>query len=421
MIKISPLNIYNSSTNYNNIVFSFNPTTLTVNISGTLLNHYIKKSITINKKDLLAYSIKLNNSLTVLYTYLTIDLQSYTYITSITKLNSTDIYKPEFLLFLDDSLNCINDVINNLNLINFGTFIYSITANYSLKSFYSLSSDISKLTNISNTSTFSLTALYSSNTVFIPNNIFDIEYSKLFVGTSFPNVTSWFREVFEYDSFYNTNTKEMFIFISNTWHKVNWQNFIKNDWLYNEGRLRINPSTTALEIQSANGNWHEIIPTIGKVFTPKNYNDYIYYIAPGQSFYYKKQNNESLTIIPIIATNGLSYNIKMENIDGNNWYGLYPSGLLINDGTSSQIYKKTTNYITNKNFIPVYYSPKRFSNWYISINNKLFISSFANSTESIISQGYGTFPINGYYLGIFTNQYSETVSFINLISIKREL
>jgi hypothetical protein len=423
MIKISPLNIYSSSTNYNNIVFSFNPTTLAVNISGTIFNQYIKKSITINKKDLIVSSTKLTNSLTVLYTYLTVDLQSNTYITSITKLNSSNPYKPEFLLFLDDSLNCINDTINITNLINNNSTVYSATTNFSLISFYSLSSNNSITANISYTSIFSLTALYNSNTIFIPNNIFDIPYSRLFVSTSFPAIYDswWYRQVFDYDSFYNINTKKMFILVSNTWQKINWQNFIKSDWLYSEGKLRINPSTSALEIQSADGIWHEIIPTIGKIFLPMSVTNYIYYVAPGQSFlYYIRTNMSSISILPVIAVNGITYNSTQSHYPLYGWTGIYPSGILINDGTCSQINKQSTTYIANNNFVPIAFSPGSFDNWKITINNnKMFILSFG---ETIKTQGYGTFPRNGYFLGIFGNPHYNNgiVAFTDIIILNRE-
>ncbi len=423
MIKIPPIISNISQTYYTTMKFSFDPTTLTVNISGTFLNQYMQKSITINKSSLLISSTVLYNSLTILYTYLTIDLKNYTYTSSITQTNSNDPYKPEFLIFLDDSLNSINDALNLDNIINNNLLNTSITTNISLTSFNSLSSDISNLANNSLYSLYSLTANYGKSTTSIDkiiNSIFAIPYTKLYVDINFPSGI-----IYDYDSFYNINTKELFVFISGTWQKVNWQQFIKSDRLYKEGRLRINDSTSALEIQSTDGRWYEIVPTIGAAFTPVSYTKYVYYIAPGQIF-----NGYSSSIAPIIAINSMIYRIvEYHRSGGGYWFGIFPSGLTISDGYHGLIVggaSAFTTYTINRSFVPVTNQSGNYINFAnISMhiyNNKLTTTSvvYGEGTPYIQTEiGCGTFPTNGYYLGVWC--YEGSIINVDLISIKREM
>ena len=423
MIKIPPINSNISQTYYNTLKFSFNPTTLTVNISGTFLDQYIQRHIMINKSSLLISRTVLYNSLTILYTYLTIDLNNFTYTSSISRINSNDPYKPEFIIFLDDSLNSINDVINLTNISNDNKTTYiSTTANVSLQSFNSLSSNTSILSYTSLYSFYSLTAEYAKNLSSLTNignninNIFDIQHTNLYVSTS--NLSTFSYK--EYDSFYNIITKELFVLVSGTWQKVNWQNFVKTDRLYKEGKLRINPSTTALEIQSANGTWYEIVPSIGKVFGPMS-TSYIYYVAPNQSV-----TLNYISKIPLIATNNIGYKGKLYfSLYTNDWFGIIPSNMLINDGYSNMIIQQYKSYIKTLNINNVTYIPIFKTDWTVehiinlTIYNNYMIgygnqSGFAKSFE----YAFGSFPINGYYLGYWCS--SSTI--INVSSlIKRTM
>jgi hypothetical protein len=407
MIKIPPINSNISQTYYNTLKFSFNPTTLTVNISGTFLNQYIQKSITIDKSLLLISNTVLYNSSTVLYTYLTIDLNNFTYTSSISRINSNDPYKCEFLIILDNSLNSINDTINLTSILNDNktTFI-STTAYISLQSFNSLSSNTSNLSYKSLYSFYSLTAEYAKNLSSLTNignninNIFDIQHTSLYVSTS--NLSTFSYK--EYDSFYNITTKELFVLVSGTWQKVNWQNFIKSDKLYKEGRLRINPSTTALEIQSANGNWYEIVPSIGKVFGPMSFS-YIYYIAPNQSVTALSQSK-----IPLIATNNIVYKgILFTNLTPGEWIGILPSGLLINNGYGDMVIQRNKLTITTSNTYNLSYVPiLKCNGWPVTqiinlsiYNNYIYIIGYGRQDAYATSfeYTYGSFPTNGYYLG----------------------
>jgi hypothetical protein len=405
MIKIPPINSNISQTYYNTLKFSFNPTTLTVYISGVFLNQYIQKSITIDKSLLLISNTVLYNSSTVLYTYLTIDLNNFTYTSSISRINSNDLYKYEFLIILDNSLNSINDTINLTSILNDNKTTFISTTTYiSLQSFNSLSSNTSNLSYTSLYSFYSLTAEYAKNLPSLTNiginNIFDIQHTNLYVSTS--NLSTFSYK--EHDSFYNITTKELFVLISGTWQKVNWQNFIKSDKLYKEGKLRINPSTTALEIQSADSTWYEIVPSIGKVFGPMSFS-YIYYIAPNQSVTALSQSK-----IPLIATNNIVYKgILFTNLTPSEWIGILPNGLLINNGYGDMVIQRNKLTITTSNTYNLSYVPiLKCNGWPVTqiinltiYNNYIYIIGYGRQDTYATSfeYTYGSFPTNGYYLG----------------------
>jgi hypothetical protein len=412
MIKLSPINSNISQTYYNTLKFSLNPLTLLLNISGTFMNQTMQKSIPINKATLLISNTAIYNSLTVLYTYLTINLNSYTYITSVTQINSNDPYKPEFLLFLDNSLNCINDAINLTKVLYSGSTYLSIYTINSLTSLYSLSAYTSNLAYLSLTSLYSLTAEYVKTIQFQPtiNNvnidIFDIQYSTLFVGTD--SSTFPYYYYYDYISYYNINTKKLYFYKSYTWHEIDWKEYIKRDRLYKEGRLRINNSTSALEIQSADGIWHEIIPTVGRIVNPASYTNYIYYIAP----------NQTVLTSSIIAINDIKYGIFVYNatFSDTKWLGLLPSGLFINNGYNNTFIANSYSgyYVessSNNTYIPIFkgYGGNNIINLQI-LNNTIYITNavYENNRVFKLTISGGAFPKNGYYLGIWVKLDSNT-------------
>jgi hypothetical protein len=167
MITLYPLK-YNEYYNYyKSLNFTLNETDLILNITGTFANQNKNLNIQLNKHTIAASETVLNNSLTVLYTYLVVDLYSYTYDFGNVSFNSTKPSKPEFILYLNNNYECINNYISlfvsssilGINMLN----PYSSTINYSLTSKYSL------------TSNYSLTALtlngYTISVTSSPNSI----------------------------------------------------------------------------------------------------------------------------------------------------------------------------------------------------------------------------------------------------------
>jgi hypothetical protein len=419
MIKLSPINSNISQTYYDTLKFSLNPLTLLLNISGTFIDQNIQKSITINKATLLISNTILYNSLTVLYTYLTVDLNSYTYSTNTKQINSNDPYKPELLLFFDNSLNCINDAINLTKILYSGSSSLSTYTNNSLTSIYSFSANISNFAYISLTSLYSLTAESIKNMQSAPTinnnniNIFSIPYSKLYVGADSSTLPYYYYN--DYISFYNINTKKLYVYKSNTWQEIDWKEYIKSDRLYKEGRLRIDDSTGALEIQSADGTWYEIIPTVGKTFIPTSYTNYVYYVAPNQSFSFIYS-----AITPIMAINGLEYKIDINAsiYSSTKWLGLLPNGTFITNGYNKTIANIYSGYyaesISNCNYIPILkgYTYKQSVNLQI-LNNYINIitNAYSNNTFLKLAFSNGEFPKNGYYLGIWFD--STTINYTN--------
>jgi hypothetical protein len=291
--------------------------------------------------------------------------------------------------------------------------LYSLssgTSNYSISSLTALYSGSAVY---SYTANFAKYAFGGSNTTTIDYALFNINYSRLFVGTSFPSNAT------DYDSFYDINTKKLYLYIVNSWQEVDWKPFIKNDRLYKEGRLRINNTTNTLEIMSSNSTWYEIIPTLGKVFTPVSYTGYVYYIAPGQTY-----NGINSSVAPIIAVNDMLFSgLYFHTYAGEAWFGIFPSGLTISDGYA--IYNARSANTSGRNFVPILEQASANANWAdisIHINNKMMrITSLGqgdanNYAENAI--GYGSFPANGYYLGTWC--YEGNPINVNMITIRRE-
>jgi hypothetical protein len=345
------------------------------------------------------------------------------------------------------SSNVSNLAINSLSANISKTSLYSVSSGFSLSSLYSFSSETSEFANKSLTSYVSLTSLYSlssgtsnysissltalysgsavysytanfakyafggSNTTAI-DSLFNINYSRIFVDTSFPSNAT------DYDSFYDINTKKLYLYISGNWQEINWQYLIKSDRLYKEGRLRINNSTGALEIMSSNTTWYEIIPTLGKVFTPISYTGYAYYIAPGQTY-----NGISSSVAPIIAVNNMLFSgVYSYTYSGEAWFGIFPSGLTISDGYA--IHNAQTAATSGRKFVPLI-NQANGANWAnisIHINKNMMRivglgqGDAGNYAENTI--GFGSFPTNGYYLGTWC--YEDTPINVDMVSIRRE-
>ncbi len=394
MITIYPLKYTELQKYYNSLTFTLNELTLLLNVKGFYKGKKIDKNIAISKNRLYTSKTVLNNSLTLFYTYVLTDLNDFTYISSNITFNSIDPDKPEFLLYLDEDYNCVN---NSITIIS-NTFISS-TATYSLTSFYSLSANVSNLSYTSLTSLYSLTAEYCKNVVVSPNgiDIFDIPYSRIFVGTIYPTNAT------EYDTYYNISTKKLYLFVANSWQEINWQKYIKSDILYKNGLLRISTTTGALEYYFAVNDWREIIPTFGSVFTPLNYTNYIYYIAPGQTI-----ACYSSSIVPIIVEDAMVLNVVCSySCNSGTVFGLIP-----NDGIINSKYTGQTYYITNSNtgvqigvisttwFIPIApCSTSVRNNIYFNTYRSIYTGTgYANSNTNVIVINYSGF-INNVNIG----------------------
>jgi hypothetical protein len=377
--------------------------------------------------NLFAYTTSLSSNLSLSSKISNTALYSLTTNSSnIATLSLTANYSKSSLYSLSTDISLTSNKVITTNNSKYA--IKSLSSNISLTTLYSLSSNSSSYavlsyTALSSLSTYySITAIYTNhaeNLIVFNFGEFEIPYTRLFVDTNFPINAN------DYDSFYNINTKELFIFISNLWFKIDWQQYIKSDRLYKEGKLRINPSTTALEIQSANGNWYEIIPTLGAIFTPVNYTNYVYYIAPGQMY-----NGFSTSIAPIMAINGMAFRgVYWHSYAGEDNFGLFPSGLTIKDGVgyhfAGSTIGKTSGLFTDKNFVLIINQAGSNNNhtaFSTQIqNNTMFTTAIGSGYYTVgvsVNIGYGTFPTNGYYLGVWC--YEGTSVTVNQVSIRRE-
>jgi hypothetical protein len=300
MMTLYPLKYTEYYNYYKTLNFTLNESNLKLNIIGNFVNQNINTNIQINKNALFTSSITLN-SLTVMYTYLLIDLYSFTYASNSVSFNSIEPHLPEFLIYFDSNTNFVtsstqsilyysNTVVisstfnPSVTVFNSLTSLYSSTADFAQKSISALYSSTANFAQNSLSAEFSNTAIYSlasktayslAPSVYVKLENLDIiptmiPKSTINVGTVLP------ATALEYDSFYKLDTKELFVYLSNTWRRINWQKYITADELYRTGRLRINQSTSALEIVSVNLAWFEIIPTIGNIFLPIGFNYYNY-------------------------------------------------------------------------------------------------------------------------------------------------
>jgi hypothetical protein len=389
MIILYPLKYDTYYNYYQRLNFTLNETNLILNISGFFINQNINKNIQLNKNALITSTTVLNNSTTALYTYLLIDLYTFKYESNTNPFKSMLPHKTEFLIYFDSNL-------------------YSNTTNTSINT-----SQISSVpvynTAPATSSTISFNTLEMSP--------FMIPYTYINVGTALPSTAN------EYDSFYNTNTKELFVYLSNTWNKVDWKKFIISDRLYREGNLRINPSTSALEIMSSNTTWYEIIPTIGTVFTPISYTGYVYYIAPEQTYI-----GFSSSVAPIIAVNNTAFKGLYSATTANYSFGIFPSGLTISNGYIQYMWGENTstkaNNLTNYKFIPIQqqgYNKHKWAPFSLQIRENNVLTTCLGNDGGVIQAhiGSGSFPDASYYLGIWCAENSAT--YVDYVSIKREL
>jgi hypothetical protein len=341
MITLYPLKYNNYYSYYESLDFTLNETNLNLNIKGKFANQNINANIQLNKQTLITSNTVINNSLTVLYTYLLVDLYSYTYLSNSISFNSDVPHKPEFILYLNSNYTCINDYVNlaianssnSLTLINNqnSSTNTSVTQNLinanSLTSVYSLLSETSNYAFKSVTAQYSITANYSYTAEYakyvLNTTNFDtyksILHTYLYVSNSFPT------NPIDYDSYYDINNKKLYLYTNKKWQEIDWKEYISKDNLYRSGLLRINPNTSALEVLVSNTEWFEIIPTIGSVVIPvNNSNSYIYYIAPEQSYFGK-----NVDILPIFVAYSNSKIMIFEGLFSHTKLGtpgIYPSG-----------------------------------------------------------------------------------------------
>ena len=173
MITLYPLKYNEFNSYYKSLNFILNESTLTLYISGYFANQDIYNHIQLTKNDLI-FAKTVVNSVTMLYTYLLVDLNNFTYASDTKSFNSNEPHKPEFLIYFDSYTNAINPSITTQIYLR-----YSDTANYSLTSALSYTSLLS-LT--SNTAIISLTGIYSLTS--------ELSYTSLFSLTSINSLTA---------------------------------------------------------------------------------------------------------------------------------------------------------------------------------------------------------------------------------------
>ncbi len=367
------------------------------NVSYSALN--ANYSLTSEFSNIANKSLTSNISLTSLYSLIS-DTSNYA-INS----NSANISKTALYSLSSDISNTSYNSLTSLYSLSSGTSNYSIsslTAQYSLSSYYSYTAEYAK---------YVLTSVASSANAI--SSIFDIPYTRIFVGASFPT------NALDYDSYYDFYAKKLYVYVSGNWQEINWKEYVKSDRLYKEGKLRINNSTNGLEIMTSNTTWYEIVPTIGAVFTPISYAGYIYYIAPGQTF-----NGFSSSVAPIIAVNNTQYRgVYFHTYPGEAWFGIFPSGLTISGGYS--IYNGQAAATSGRNFVPILEQAYAYANWAdISIQiikDMMRITGLGQGyagNYAEVTIGFGSFPTNGYYLGIWC--YEGKPITVDMVSIKRE-
>jgi hypothetical protein len=125
MMTFYPLQYNKFKNYYTNINFTIDENTTTLYLTGSFANKYINKSITIDKNRLNLVNTTINNSVPGKYTYLLVDLYSYTYASNNAPFNSIEPHKPEFLLYFDTNLKIIDNTYS-LNTASLNGHISSV-------------------------------------------------------------------------------------------------------------------------------------------------------------------------------------------------------------------------------------------------------------------------------------------------------
>jgi hypothetical protein len=342
MITLYPLK-YNDYYNYYKLLdFKLNETSLLLNINGTFANQNINKNIQLNKNAFITSQTVINSSLTALYTYLLVDLNSYTYASNNITFNSTEPHKPEFLLYFNSNYVCINDYVASVTSSSQSAGTGGGSGSGSSGGSGSGSgggsgsgssggsgsgsggesgsgssggsgsgsggesgsgTSTSGSTTTSSTDLNLVTVRYTDTGVPIYENSFPkkiaeliekesitLPYTRLFAGTNFPTNAQ------NYDTFYNIDTSRYYLYSDSAWYYFNWLSLSTYRYMFSNTNCCsiyvFNRSTTKITFKSLfsytlpNSQTNAfVIPLIAKNTTVMD-DSYLYYF----NFYYPYAN-----------------------------------------------------------------------------------------------------------------------------------
>ena len=236
-----------------------------------------------------------------------------------------------------------------------------------------------------------------------------IPYSQLYIQSSAPTTPQL------YDSWYNTNTNELFYWNGSVWIKVDWTKWVQNDTWYRLGKLRI--INNELQISNNGTNWYKIFPSLGRTIeviaddaNPAD-NFKIVYLTVGQTLLVRGKNlARAAAIVPSLWIGNYYHTYS-----GFAWFGIFPSNIAISDGYGAYVAGYgggvSAAATTSRNFVPIIEQAQEAHNWAsfsIQIVNGTMTTASVSHGEAELGVhaniGLGTFPSNGYFLGSFCHQ-----------------
>jgi hypothetical protein len=237
-----------------------------------------------------------------------------------------------------------------------------------------------------------------------------VPYSQLYIAFSAPASPQ------VYDSFYNTNTNELFYWNGSAWIKVDWTKWVQNDIWYRLGKLRI--SNGQLQVSNDGTNWYQVFPALGRTVeviaddtnTADNFK--IAYLTVGQALLLRNKYKIRCACINPSAWSG-----ELKHSSTNDFvYGFRPNGINISDG-AIQILRAAGNSTgcagyTGYSFVPIVEGTINDSYNWAAFNfivlDKVYQSATGRAIDSWPSGGVfvanGSFPSNGYFIGTMTNR-----------------
>ncbi len=236
-----------------------------------------------------------------------------------------------------------------------------------------------------------------------------IPYSQLYIQSSTPTSPKL------YDSWYNTNTNELFYWNGFNWIKVDWTTWVQNDIWFSLGKLRI--SNGQLEISNDERRWYQVFPALGRtveVIADDNNsadNFKIVYLTVGQTLLVRGKNLARAAAITPSLWIGNYYHTHAWGP----WFGIFPSNITISDGYGAYVEGNWTstraNYTYNRNFVPIIKQAYEAHNWALFsiqiLNNRMTVASVGHGETGacVVSNiGSGSFPSTGYFLGSFCRE-----------------
>jgi hypothetical protein len=193
------------------------------------------------------------------------------------------------------------------------------------------------------------------------------------------------------------------------------------------GKLRIN--SNRLEISNDGSNWYQVFPCVGQVIevvaddTNSADNFKVAYLSVGQTILLRNKNRVRAAAVNPSLWQGCYYHTYA----GDSWLGIFPSGLTISNGRGSLL-AQTAGTVgagndSGKTFVPIVQQANQPNNWtsfnLILVNGYLSTNSINPEEEPgiIICCGQGSFPSNGYFLGVIC--YEGTVINVDYFAVRR--